>query len=224
MGKCQLFPLNKRRVGPHSRSILFGKQKSLLRNVQIALARNLAFCSAGTGFFPRGGEAACVWISPLISIWCRSEITVTACNNYWYFDFLLTYLLSPERLLYLAWLWRQQAFLKRPLTLTRPKGFTTRKTFLFHSVHCENRQQHNYTHVYIPTQYRGIQSLDPQSKTFPAFMKPEGSLRSLSHFRPKRNSFHGHQRISYWSILILLSHLNVQRPSVHFLSGFQTKH
>lgn len=143
---------------------------------------SILFCEYRSSF--RRSEAAWAWISPLTLIWWRNEITVSARNNYGYFGFLLTYLLSSERLLHLNWLRRQQAFLKRRHTLTRPNGFTTHKRFLFHSVHCENRHQHNYA----PTEYRGTHSLDPQSKTFSAFMKPEGSLRPLSHFRPKRDS------------------------------------
>ena len=179
LGKCHLFPLNKRRDGPQSRFLLFGKQKNLFPE-SLSGPSSILFC--GYRSFCRRSEAAWAWISPLTFIWCRTEITVTVCNNYRYFDFLLTYLLSSEQLLRLTWLRRQQALLKRPHTLTRPNGFTTHQRFLFHSILCGNRHQHNY----VPTEYRGTQSLDPQSKKFPIFMKPEGPLRPLPHFRPKR--------------------------------------
>jgi hypothetical protein len=173
-------------------------EKSLL-HVRTVPPGHLAFCSANTGVLSaevkwpgrefhhsRSAGAELKLLSPPVII---TDILI----SYW------RYLLSSERLLHLTWLRRQQDFLKRQHTLTRPNGCTTHERFLFHSVHCENYHQHNY----VPTEYRGTQSLDPQSKTFPAFMKPEDSLRPLSHFRPKRDSFHNHQIISYRSILIL---------------------
>ena len=52
---------------------------------------SLLFCGYRGSF--HGNKPYWVWISPLTSIWCQPEITVTACNNYEYFYFLLS--LSP---------------------------------------------------------------------------------------------------------------------------------